>query len=395
MIAKEFSLAIHYHSPFFKDKEGNIYIVSFVGLWLDTLCERFKAVHYIGFMSDTRLQNQDSKIVNTNKILFHTLGPVGPLIKLPLKIIRTKVAIAKIKSGIDGIIVRAPTSRQKTVLNSFKIRNMSLYIVGERPIESILKNLRNGGLKGLFLEIMGFIKQKQIEMIATKCLVISNSKAIINKYKLKMNKDVFYVPSSSIQENDFYYIEDRFNDNNINLLFVGRICKEKGVSELLSAVAKMKSLKKHILLQLVGSCHDVKYEKELKEFLFKFDLTDVVNWRGYVPYGDDLLNIYRQADALILPTKYEGFPHVIYEAQSNGVLVITTKVGGIAEACKHKEEVYFIEKNPESIVSAINELSSNESLRRQMLKRGYGFAKRHLMKENVRKMADILEFYWK
>ena len=156
----------------------------------------------------------------------------------------------------------------------------------------------------------------------------------------------------------------------------------------------MKSSGMKVKLDIIGGSGDADNIDEFKAMCREKGMNSVVTWNGRIPFGPPLFEFYRRSDILILPSRHEGFPRVIQEAMAHGTLVIVTRVGGIADVCEHERELYFIDKTPESIQKAVQQLSSNGELRRNMIKNGYVFAKSHLAGENEKKMTMILEREW-
>ncbi|HUJ92437.1 MAG TPA: glycosyltransferase, partial [Gaiellaceae bacterium] len=55
-----------------------------------------------------------------------------------------------------------------------------------------------------------------------------------------------------------------------------------------------------------------------------------VRFLGALP-RDRVLELFRAADASILPSSWENFPHTVVEALAVGTPVIATAIGGVAE----------------------------------------------------------------
>ncbi|WP_297338002.1 glycosyltransferase family 4 protein [Algoriphagus sp.] len=112
-----------------------------------------------------------------------------------------------------------------------------------------------------------------------------------------------------------------------NLLFVGRLEKDKGVFELIDAIhAICKKNAVNLKLNLVG---DGSSYLSLKKYVHDLGLKDVVCFSGSIFDPDLLRQVYLKSDIFILPTYHEGFPRVLYEAMIFNVPIITTFVGGI------------------------------------------------------------------
>lgn len=394
MKANKFVLGIHYHSPFYQDKNGNVHIVSFIGGWIESLSHYFKEVVYLGHITEERIESQDYCIKKGKNISFYSTGPFGGITTIFRKVRNTRKTLKEIEGLIDGIIVRAPTPRQATILDNFNGKNKALYIVGEPVKKPLLPFLKKRMGKDFIIELLNRRRKKQTDRLANKCLVIANNPGICEKYNKSSGKKAFYCPSSDLEESHFYLVGDRCTGDIIRLLFVGRVCRDKGIVELLEATKILKEKNRKIILNIVGSSGDADSIESFKQLAEKENIDDIVIWNGRIPFGQELFDFYRNSDFLILPSAHEGFPRVVWEALANGVLVLVTKVGGIPYICSHKQNVFFIEKSSQSIVEAIEELLVNADLRRRMISNGYILAKENLQKNCAEKMTRILEELW-
>ena len=104
---------------------------------------------------------------------------------------------------------------------------------------------------------------------------------------------------------------------------VGRLSAVKGHSVLIEAVAAMPD---PVSLVIVG---DGPERRALEELTAKLGVSDRV---GFLGQRDDLETIYPAFDVLCQPSLAEGLPRTILEAQSCGVPVVATNVGGMPEA---------------------------------------------------------------
>ena len=116
------------------------------------------------------------------------------------------------------------------------------------------------------------------------------------------------------------------------LLFVGRLCKEKGIEEVLKA---MKALSREDCVLLVVGSNFYKaeivgpYEKRLQEECE--EIKDRVVFTGYVDYPS-ISSVYAIADVVALPSIWEEPAGMtMIEAMACKKPVITTRSGGIPE----------------------------------------------------------------
>lgn len=108
------------------------------------------------------------------------------------------------------------------------------------------------------------------------------------------------------------------------ILFVGRVNQEqKGVGDLLRALEELAERGCDFRATLVGS-GPLADPRKLPPAL-----VDRVVFPGFVSGKENLAAHYRKADLFVLPTWFEGFPRVLYEAMTYGLPIATTFVDGI------------------------------------------------------------------
>jgi len=207
-------------------------------------------------------------------------------------------------------------------------------------------------------------------------LVLSNEE--LEEWKIFSSEGSFFqVDNPFLLKSEFqdsYKNEGKVLHSKINLLFVGRLIKAKGVYDLLDAMPIILNQRNcHLLIAGEG------VEAEgLKNKIADEGLDKSVSMMGYLK-KEELNKIYNSASIFILPTYYaEGFPTVLAEAMSHGLPIITTKLRGAADHLKDGVNTVFVPpKNPAAIANAVLKIINEPRLRYR------------IKQENIKKLMDF------
>jgi len=119
--------------------------------------------------------------------------------------------------------------------------------------------------------------------------------------------------------------------------FVGRIQPHKGPEVLIHAVSQLVKHSPHmrprLIVNIIGGASGANTEEveRLKELASWLAIDDIVHFAPPVP-RDELVQWYRAADLICVPSYSESFGLVALEAQACGTPVIATAVGGLRTA---------------------------------------------------------------
>ncbi len=181
---------------------------------------------------------------------------------------------------------------------------------------------------------------------------------------------------------------ERFRDGKVNILFVGRLEKRKGLDHLLKAYRRVKAEVPNSRLIVVGPGTRLrkKYEKHVR----RHKLEDVV-FAGYTSY-DELPRYYKTADIFCTPaTGGESFGIVLLEAMAVGTPVVATNIEGYASVMTQgKEGLLVPPKDDKELARALLSLISDEPLRQQMGARGMVTAQEYDWRKVARR---VFEYY--
>lgn len=147
----------------------------------------------------------------------------------------------------------------------------------------------------------------------------------------------------------------------LNLVFMARVVKEKGIFIILEAIEKLQNDESFKFKITFYGPIDKKDKKQFFEKLNKH--RDVACYEGVLNPNDIYSHLARH-DVLLLPTFHpgEGFPGTILDAYISGIPVITTKWKQIPEFVDDGETGFLIEYDVEQLVDKIVLLAKEPSL---------------------------------
>ncbi len=114
------------------------------------------------------------------------------------------------------------------------------------------------------------------------------------------------------------------------MLFVGEIGHRKNVVNLVRAFARVAGAIPHRLV-LAGPDGPLDgYLEKVRSEIATLGLTDRVRLTGWLS-DDELASLYRSADAVLLPSLYEGFGYPLVDAMAYGKPILTSNLSSMPE----------------------------------------------------------------
>jgi len=150
-----------------------------------------------------------------------------------------------------------------------------------------------------------------------------------------------------------------------NLLCVGRSTDpNKGIRTLIQALSRLPD---HVTLTLVD---DKSPDNQVRQWAQEVGVLHRLQLTGRVE-SDELVRLYREAAAVVVPSRYEGFGLPAVEAMACGTPVVATRAGALTEVMDLTGGGVLAERDdPESIAAGIRSLLENAEARALMAKRG-------------------------
>jgi glycosyltransferase involved in cell wall biosynthesis len=364
-------ILIHHHALVYQSGE-QLLLPSFIGAWIDAIAAKVDQIGLLLSTSDEHFSNLDYQIQAEN-IEFHPLGHTAG------KRMQSRTAdlvrnIEEASADYDLLLIRGMTPRQYLVYKNSKAKKAVFLLVG-----SIIDSKPKFAFNKLaaFLWLRYYEKRIQLKRMAKKTKILANSPHIVAELENVLGIKASFVPTNTLSDQQFVEFSPLKEEGPYTMVFCGRIVKDKGVEELITALDLLRKDRFDFKLKIIGKASD-SYQKHLDNLIVSKELKEHVNFEGFVKFGPDLMKQYAQSDLFVLPTWHEGFPHSIWEAAANSLPIFVTAVGGIPGLLNNELVNFCGLRNPQDIASTIKDaLVSRETTNaktKNMLEFSKGFS---------------------
>ena len=222
---------------------------------------------------------------------------------------------------------------------------------------------------------------------ADKVIAISNSvkESLISYFGTPENKiEVIYNGVNTA----VFSPKKRHTSKELQLIYVGRLIKEKGVQNILSALSKLE-LDISYRLKIIG---DGAYRKTLEKIAENYGLQNNVEFCGN---RRDFSKLLQNADVFVhMPEWEEGFGITVIEAMAAGKICIVENSGALPEIVSDGINGYLIEKgNIEALARKIREVAEqiNNDEIQQICRNAVLRAKDFSIEKYAGKLDDIVK----
>lgn len=175
-------------------------------------------------------------------------------------------------------------------------------------------------------------------------------------------------------------------------LFVGRIQPLKGVDVALEAAALVAAEIPGFRLTIVGGPSGQDGQAEFDRLCDRAQMADLVDVVDFVPpvAHRELADFYRAADLVVLPSRSESFGLVAAEAQSSGIPVVASCVGGLEYVVSHGRSGLLVEGwSPEAYSRSMIHVLTDRALAERLSKGALRWSERFSWDSTANRFLEL------
>jgi len=227
-----------------------------------------------------------------------------------------------------------------------------------------------GNFKEWFYKILTRLFVKKITKKAKAIRTINQTQ--VSEFLIKRGVDkekIKYIPAFYIDFEIFKPFDfAQGKPKKYDIVFSGRLVKNKGINLLLRAIRNVKIQMPNVKLAITGSGP---LENKIKNYIKNNDLKNNIDLIGWVKGTKELADIYNQSKLMVMPSFNEGGPRVTLEAMACKVPVLTSRVGIMLNIINNNENGIFIDWNVKDITNKIMLLLKDDNLRNKIAENGH------------------------
>jgi glycosyltransferase involved in cell wall biosynthesis len=165
----------------------------------------------------------------------------------------------------------------------------------------------------------------------------------------------------------------------VNVLYAGRLTKEKGVDLLADAFQAARERDPRLHLVLAGGGPE---EAALSDRLG--DQATFLGWQ----HGQDLARVYASADVFLFASETDTFGQVVLEAQASGLPVIAVAEGGPVSLIESGESGILAPADPGALADAIGQIVAQPLLAERLRRAALAAVRGRTWEASLQRLAD-------
>jgi glycosyltransferase involved in cell wall biosynthesis len=386
-------LGFHSHVPAVM-KDEYIFTQGAQGIFIDSLapyCEKI-----ICFLHSPILEEelQCNYLIKSRNVQLENIGLHVSIPRRMLRMRRYTSSLFTHSGEIDFLLIRGPSPLLPAMSNRIPGIPKALLLVAS--YKNSLASIRQPWWRKELIRLWCFWNESAQLKVAQKNLTFVNS-AMLYKQLRPSLPNLIEIRTTTISEKDIYVREDTCQAAPYHILYSGRIVAEKGLDDILQALALLKNQGICCILDIVGSYNGKVYWDQVLKNIKSLGLNEQVQFHGLKSVGEELLAYYRKADVYIIASRAsEGFPRTIWEALSQSTPVIATKVGSIPFYLRHEQDALLAAPNDsEELAGLLKRIFSDSVLRKRLICNGLKLAQNNTLDFRAREMMSHINAWLK
>lgn len=184
------------------------------------------------------------------------------------------------------------------------------------------------------------------------------SNYVAERARLRFTSNILTIPNFVNHKTIMAYKQNtKLAGFSADILFVGRLCRQKGIYLLLEAFKILRKVIPEAKLAIVG--------KEDPYCRFQIDDRSILHRKSLGK--DELSSLYMNSKIVVVPSIWaEPQPMVALEAMAFGKPLVVTAVGGLKEMVVDRKTGFVVKPSPKGLADALICLLSNPSTREEM-----------------------------
>jgi len=284
-------------------------------------------------------------------------------------IVHTNTSLDSLGLMRDGMFILISKIFNKKVIVFFRGWNLEYEKILEKKYLKLFKYI--------------FFKADSIVVLSQKF----KSKIHLWGYKKKIFVESTLVDSNLIKGVSKKKIINKFNNNKlINILFLARIEKEKGIFEAIDTFALLREKYSNLNLLIAGEGIE---EYRVKQYVIKKAIPNI-EFLGYVS-GEEKIKAFQNSHLYFFPSYTEGMPNSVLEAMAFGLPIITRPVGGLTDFFQNYEHGLMTEsKDPQDFFLLFQKLLDNKELLSEIAINNFEYSIKNFLSTVVVKRIEVI-----